>query len=600
MYDAEWTHRASTDDAVSSTPDGSASSDGTEPSVSCSARPNAECGEACEEVCNSVDDDCDGLIDEVASDASCQAPHSKSSCLFGQCILVECESGYRDCDQLQVTGCEVGRDDPEHCGRCDRACKLEHARSRCEDGTCQVDRCEEGYADCDDDRRSCESRIDTRRNCGSCGAACRPAHAVSQCEEGRCGEAVCEAGHGDCDGDPNNGCEQPLDSLEHCGACGARCAKASCPGGVCTAADCSLEPGRADCDGDEASCEVDLTNDPAHCGRCDNPCAFGQVEAPHAQLGCEQGACRALCDAGYGDCDGDYENGCEQRLNSLEDCGACGARCSIDAADATCREGRCELEECETDRADCDGDRVSCESELDSVDSCGACDVRCELPNARADCAGSRGERSCAIVECASGFLDCDGSVDNGCERDGRTPGEGGDGPCAPDNSCRKASLSGHDYFICGNSRSWSDARERCRSQRGGDLLTLDDARERDFVQQRISTRHWIGHSDRDSEGLWVWTRTGVPFWRGQANGRALEGRFAQWARDEPNGSGNCGALYESGLLDDLSCDRGQPFVCEVMPDACPDNPNKLDPGQCGCAAADRDTDEDGVADCPG
>jgi len=32
--------------------------------------------------------------------------------------------------------------------------------------------------------------------------------------------------------------------------------------------------------------------------------------------------------------------------------------------------------------------------------------------------------------------------------------------------------------------------------------------------------------------------------------------------------------------------------------DGCPDDPNKIDPGQCGCGIADTDTDGDGVADC--
>lgn len=32
--------------------------------------------------------------------------------------------------------------------------------------------------------------------------------------------------------------------------------------------------------------------------------------------------------------------------------------------------------------------------------------------------------------------------------------------------------------------------------------------------------------------------------------------------------------------------------------DCCPDNPDKLEPGQCGCEASDTDTDEDGTADC--
>ena len=37
--------------------------------------------------------------------------------------------------------------------------------------------------------------------------------------------------------------------------------------------------------------------------------------------------------------------------------------------------------------------------------------------------------------------------------------------------------------------------------------------------------------------------------------------------------------------------------IC-VVEDFCPDDPNKIDPGVCGCGEADTDTDGDGVADC--
>jgi hypothetical protein len=35
-----------------------------------------------------------------------------------------------------------------------------------------------------------------------------------------------------------------------------------------------------------------------------------------------------------------------------------------------------------------------------------------------------------------------------------------------------------------------------------------------------------------------------------------------------------------------------------AAPDECPDNPEKSEPGQCGCAVLDEDADDDGVLDC--
>ncbi len=46
-----------------------------------------------------------------------------------------------------------------------------------------------------------------------------------------------------------------------------------------------------------------------------------------------------------------------------------------------------------------------------------------------------------------------------------------------------------------------------------------------------------------------------------------------------------------------LACEQPVGYVT-ISGDACPDDPNKLDPGACGCGVADTDSDGDGVADC--
>jgi len=61
-------------------------------------------------------------------------------------------------------------------------------------------------------------------------------------------------------------------------------------------------------------------------------------------------------------------------------------------------------------------------------------------------------------------------------------------------------------------------------------------------------------------------------------------------------------AATADGVLE-LSWDLVEKRGCQVaevwlLCDACPDDPNKVDPGQCGCGNADTDTDDDGVADC--
>jgi hypothetical protein len=53
-----------------------------------------------------------------------------------------------------------------------------------------------------------------------------------------------------------------------------------------------------------------------------------------------------------------------------------------------------------------------------------------------------------------------------------------------------------------------------------------------------------------------------------------------------------------SGEFDDYTCSNALPYVCEVSPDACLANPDKYDPGQCGCAKPDTDANGDGFAEC--
>ncbi len=60
---------------------------------------------------------------------------------------------------------------------------------------------------------------------------------------------------------------------------------------------------------------------------------------PNSTLGvCDRGVCKLTCEPGYGDCDGDSDNGCESALNSIEHCGQCHNECpGYDNADALCK-----------------------------------------------------------------------------------------------------------------------------------------------------------------------------------------------------------------------------------------------------------------------
>src|SRR5690606_36915450 len=90
---------------------------------------------------------------------------------------------------------------------------------------------------CDGDDDDCDGTIDEDP------IDCARPGAVTECVSGACRVIACDAPLADCDGDPANGCEGRLDTVAHCGACGASCALANatpaCVSGGCTIAACN-------------------------------------------------------------------------------------------------------------------------------------------------------------------------------------------------------------------------------------------------------------------------------------------------------------------------------------------------------------------------
>lgn len=60
------------------------------------------------EVCNGLDDDCDGMIDGEAADHRCELQYLNtiSLCQHGTCIPLKCQSGFQQCDGDPGNGCE--------------------------------------------------------------------------------------------------------------------------------------------------------------------------------------------------------------------------------------------------------------------------------------------------------------------------------------------------------------------------------------------------------------------------------------------------------------------------------------------------------------
>jgi len=370
---------------------------------------------------------CETDLRTTASDCGacgtqCAFANAAATCAAGACATGACNAGFADCDMSPANGCETPTTTTDNCGACGRSCSFANAASACRDGACALGACRMGFADCDRSAANgCEADLQTgASSCGRCGNACSFANATATCAAGTCALDACRAGFADCDMSAANGCEVTLaTSAAHCGACGRRCAfpnaAASCAAGACAMGACNA--GFADCDMNPGNgCEVALATNAAHCGRCGNACNFAGGSAS-----CAAGVCLlTTCAAGRGDCDGDRTNGCETDLNTAPaSCGVCGNACVTVNATPGCAMGMCTVAACDAGFADCNGragDGCEVSTRTDTT-NCGGCGRACMLANAVPACVTA----ACAVATCATGFGDCDDSAANGCEVDLRT-----------------------------------------------------------------------------------------------------------------------------------------------------------------------------------
>ncbi|MBN2725198.1 MAG: hypothetical protein JXR95_14125 [Deltaproteobacteria bacterium] len=152
------------------------------------------------------------------------------------------------------------------------------------------------------------------------------------------------------------------------------------------------EPTDEICDGKDNDCDdvidngFDLQNDPANCGECNHICNF-----PYAVTSCVEGECvMGDCYPGHFDNNGSDVDGCEYG-------------CFVS------NEG---VELCDGIDNDCNGE-IDEDFDLETdPTNCGACSNTCVFLNGNGACEGGE----CKIGYCVGGYVDADGSPDNGCE----------------------------------------------------------------------------------------------------------------------------------------------------------------------------------------
>ncbi len=424
------------------------------------------------EICDGVDNDCNGGIDDNAVDANKPCGQVTSGvgecrpgmniCTSGQLVCLGanqpspeiCDGKDNNCDGATDEGFDK-LNDIRYCGTC-RPCALAHGVPRCAAGVCELETCSPGYIDLNGEKADgceysctfrgveicngvdddCDGMIDEgidkatdAANCGACGNVCRYANAAPVCSRGTCGMGTCDDNFYDLDGKPTNGCEY------FCVASGVE---------ICDGID-------NDCNGkiDEG---IDTKSDANNCGACGRTCQFtnaagrcqagtcviGGCTADHYNInnnpadGCEYGC--APSNGGAEICD-NKDNNCNAQVDETDpqvgkNCfpedvvgcnvaaGTCKGICAF--GKYACRGGSlaCDgptiprTDVCDDIDNDCDG---AVDQDFDKVNDprfCGGCNATCAFANAIALCTS----RMCTRGPCKTGFVDLDGSPANGCE----------------------------------------------------------------------------------------------------------------------------------------------------------------------------------------
>lgn len=339
------------------------------------------------EVCDGRDNDCDSKIDEGATDrlayvdADGDGYGSVTAAPMAVCLL---PSGYA------------------------------YASGDCNDGAPGTN---PGTTEaCDGADQDCDGTVDE----GASRACTARANANMACIAGSCEVGSCAPGFANCNFDALDGCEVDARTDNgNCGGCNLTCSGdartvRSCSAGRCAVAGCS--GGYLDCNGLAADgCETNGNLDSNHCGTCTTRC-----DVDFGVGACVGGSCIVgACAAGYADCDADPATGCEVDLRSSDgDCGYCGNDCTLlTNATATCQASRCVISACSGAAGDCNGisyDGCETDTSMDDL-NCGACGNSCYGPHVAI---GYCNTGTCVVQNCDFGFEDCDGDPANGCETD--------------------------------------------------------------------------------------------------------------------------------------------------------------------------------------
>jgi lectin-like protein len=162
--------------------------------------------------------------------------------------------------------------------------------------------------------------------------------------------------------------------------------------------------------------------------------------------------------------------------------------------------------------------------------------------------------------------------ADAGTPAPGDPPDQPPAGPCGASESLGP---NGNCFLSVATLLAWADARSNCRAHaQGWDLAAIRSEATDRFLSGLATDEAWIGASDADDEGTWIWVSDGEAFWMGSGTtGAVVTGAYENWNSDEPNGGGNsdCARLVATPVgtpnpvptWADLECFELRGSVCE-------------------------------------
>mgnify|MGYP001158209084 FL=1 len=137
--------------------------------------------------------------------------------------------------------------------------------------------------------------------------------------------------------------------------------------------------------------------------------------------------------------------------------------------------------------------------------------------------------------------------------------GSGVSGGSSTPSLTNSFTFGGHTYQAIASSATFSgassDASGRTYLGETGYLAEIDSQDENDAILEELleligddlsdvpyatdggnAAYLWIGGSDQNAEGTWVWKTSGNQFWNGDSDGTSVAGRFTNWGKN-PNGN---------------------------------------------------------------